>query len=290
MAEQGSNDRQVLGHSHPHPRQSLRRAVDIVTAGLFCTFIAATTLLAYLTPLIGDDYEGLRVLRNHPGLGSWVSFWYTQQYGRIPGIVMYYFVVQHKLLFTIMAGLTLPTIALLTLGVALGRRPTMTRRDLYAAGFLTVALWFSIPIGADINWRTGWPFAALPALLMLAVILPYRRWIGRSEPSAAPKRRVGATLGMLLLGALAADSHESVLVVLVALAAVFLWLALRQGAALAVPLHLWGGWLASESGRSCCLQRRATACACWGRATCRRHSALTCTPVSSSCPRLSSCG
>ena len=217
------------------------RALDIANVALYCAFVLGTMVLAYMTPLAGDDFRGLQVLREHPTVVSWVSYWYTQFFGRVPGIVLYYYLVQHRLLFAALVGLTLPATALLTLSLALGRMPTLRQHDLIATGFLTVALWFALPIAADVNWRSAWPFEVLPSLLMLAFAFPYRRWLANADSEAATKHSMGAALGMVILGALAAASHESVLVALVVLATGFVWLASRRHALRNLPLPLWAG-------------------------------------------------
>ena len=217
------------------------RVVDLAAVALYCLLVLATMRLAYTLPLVGDDYDGLGVLRGHAHFAAWVWFYYAGEYGRLPGIAAYYLVVQHRFLFAVLAGLTLPLMAILVLGVALGRLPTTARRDLYATGFLTVALWFSLPIQWVVFWRTGWPYAALPSLLMLAFVWPYRLWLERPEPDAPTQPRIGAALGMLALGSLAADSHESVLAALTALAVGFVWYASMKHAVRKIPLRLWMG-------------------------------------------------
>ena len=243
MVEQGSQNHRVSGQDDSHSTRPPSHVLDVAGVALYGVFVLATALLAYFTPITGDDYQGLQVLHEHPGLASWVSYWYTQEYGRIPGIATYFFVVQHRLLFTVLVGLTLPAIAFLTLSCALGRRATLIRHDLIAVGFLTVALWFSLPIAADVNWRTAWPYQVLPSLLMLAFVFPYRRWLGRAESDIPAESGIGAPIGMALLGAIAASSHESVLVVLVVLAAGFVWLTSRRHALRSVPSHLWAGFI-----------------------------------------------
>lgn len=219
--------------------QSAARAFDVALGVSYCGFILATMLLAWMTPLLGDDYYGLMIVRGR-SFSQWLIFWYTQHYGRITGLVPGYFVLQNRVLFAILVGLTLPVLAFLLYSVALGRLAT-TGHDLRAVAFLTVALWFALPIAADINWRSAWRDEALPAVLMLAAIFPYSSWVRRGAPAMRPRRRVTAALSMLLLVAAAADSHESVLVVLTVLAALFVYETLRNSTVRDIPEYLWWG-------------------------------------------------
>lgn len=219
------------------------RSLDLVAIALYCAFVLATAVFAYLKPIAGDDFAALVVMRDRPGLASYVSYWYTHLFGRISSILASYFVIRYSLLFAVLAGLTLPTIAFLILRLALGRRPSGKRHDLLATGFLTVALWFSLPIRSDVYWRSGWPQYSLPAILMLLFLFPYRSWVDLVPVTEARFRPqiFGAAIGMLLLGIAVGTSHEAIVGVVVLLAVGFILLAFRRRDHRTVPFHLWAG-------------------------------------------------
>lgn len=232
-----------------NPNRFLTRASDVALLVSCAGFVLGTTLLAWLTPLAGDDYYCLAILHGR-SLPQWIAFLYSQLFGRVTGMLTSYFIFQSRPLFAVLVGLTLPVLALLIYGVSSGHAPR-TRNSLLVVVLLTVALWLSIPIGYDVNWRSGWSQEAFPAILMLAAIFPYSRWLRhpRATQSAAGMK-VLAALAMLALAALAANSHESVLSVLVALAAIFVFLVLRERSIGQVPSHLWWGLVGGAVGMS----------------------------------------
>lgn len=227
-----------------HEATEARRARVTATV-LMLGVIAGLAALSWIQPLSADDIANSLNLQRHPSLVGFVGHYYEAWTGRATGMALLWLALQSRAVFAVANALAFGSLAVLSFGVAAGRLPRREWRDVALVAFTLISYWFALPaIAETVSWVTGSVTYLWPAVLMLAVIYPCRRWI--AEPRAARAgavRTVAAAVGMLAAGVLAGLSHELVFGVLGVLGLALAATAFRHKRLAEVPLWVWTGVL-----------------------------------------------
>lgn len=229
------------------------RPLTLAVLALIVGVLGAVAYLSYVQPLRADDFSSLNVMRSHPGLWSYVEFWYTTWTGRATGMVALWFGLSTRIGFTVANTLAFGLLAWLTLAIALARLPRADSRDISLLGLLLAAYWFTFPsISETVFWTTGATAYLWAAVLMFTSIAPYRIWHAKPHdalPTAqAWPTALGTAVGLLVLGLAAGASQEQVAVTLVLGAGFLLANLVRHKALRSLPWPLWAGLIGLAAG------------------------------------------
>lgn len=240
-------------NDNPAARPAGFRPLTLAALALSVGVLGAMAYLSYVQPLRADDFSSLNVMRSHPGLWSYVEFWYTTWTGRATGMVALWFGLSTRIGFTVANTLAFGLLAWLTLAIALARLPRANSRDISLLGLLLAAYWFAFPsISETVFWTTGATAYLWAAVLMFASIAPYRIWHARAQGANTTAqvwpKALGTAVVLLVLGLAAGASQEQVAVTLVLGAGFLLADLVRHKALRSLPWPLWAGLIGLAAG------------------------------------------
>jgi len=236
---EGARGHDTLGG---HRIQRLLDCGVLVGLGVLVTLVA---VVSFRQPLVADDYGTLFIMREYPGIWSYLGYWYNNWSFTWPALLLQQVFVWSRPAYGLLNGAAFLALAVLSWTAAAGPRPRPrpTRFDLAAVAFTACTYWFGAPaVSETVSWSTGSAAYLWLALVMLGFAIPYVNWL--SAPRTVPPDRSKPLLRVALMIVLGFTAGSTTLQPIAACGLILMVVtaqAIRQRRARSVPAQLWSG-------------------------------------------------